>query len=514
MRLGIDFGTTRTVVTAVEDGRYPVVSFEVGDDSTLQDWVPGIAVRPSAGAEEPLLFGWEAAGAMRRDPAWSLRSVKREISTMRPDEVVAGAGCSALELTTGYLTALRRALYEQSNLPLSPGEPLEAMVAVPAGASARQRYLTLEAFARAGFAVLGMVNEPTAAAIEYGHQHLRNLGPKSPKRYVVVYDLGGGTFDTSAVSLEHRRFELLASEGDGHIGGEDFDEIILSLALQAVGQDPDVLDATTRTELLDACREAKERVGPNSRRMLVDLGPLSADGEPVVLKTADVYEQCSPLIERAAERLEQLLDRLPEHGIDTSNPRELAAVYVVGGSSSFPPVARGLRTANPRKVAVALQPHAATSVGLAVAADPESGVFVREATTRHFGVWREAEDGSDKVFDPIVAKDQIPESGDCVVLRREYHPAHRVGHLRFLECTELTEGGEPAGDLTPLDEVLFPYDPSCGDCDLREAAAERTRDITSDEVVETYTFGTNGSISVAIENLTRGYARSYELGKH
>ena len=86
------------------------------------------------------------------------------------------------------------------------------MVAVPANSSSRQRWLTLEAFRRAGFEPIGMLNEPTAAAVEFAQRHL-DLGKKSPKRYVVVYDLGGGTFDTSAVSLEGRRFELIASEG-------------------------------------------------------------------------------------------------------------------------------------------------------------------------------------------------------------------------------------------------------------------------------------------------------------
>ena len=69
-----------------------------------------------------------------------------------------------------------------------------------------------------------MVNEPTAAAIEFAHRNLGTIGKRSPKRYVVVYDLGGGTFDTSAVSLEHRRFELIASEGIGELGGDDFDQ--------------------------------------------------------------------------------------------------------------------------------------------------------------------------------------------------------------------------------------------------------------------------------------------------
>src|SRR5262249_59303721 len=121
------------------------------------------------------------------------------------------AGMTALELATEFLAGLRQALAERSNLALpgsrtSPGsrEPLEAMVAVPANASSAQRWLTLEAFRRAGFSPVGMLNEPTAAAVELAHRHLGELTRRSPKRYVIVYDLGGGTLDTSAVSLAGR----------------------------------------------------------------------------------------------------------------------------------------------------------------------------------------------------------------------------------------------------------------------------------------------------------------------
>src|SRR4029078_2601698 len=98
---------------------------------------------------------------------------------------------------------------ELCECPRREGEaPLEVMVAVPASAASRQRWLTLEAFRRAGFAPIGLVNEPPAATIEFAHRH-RALGKRSPKRYVVVYARCGGTFAASAVSLEGRRCDLI-----------------------------------------------------------------------------------------------------------------------------------------------------------------------------------------------------------------------------------------------------------------------------------------------------------------
>jgi len=499
MKLGIDFGTTRTVVAGVQDGRYPVACFAVGD--AIRDHLPGFAALTDAG----VVFGAEAAA--QAAPRRLVRSIRRVASRLAPDAPVEGLDLSALDLVTGYLRALRRALVEDGNLGLAPGEPLEAMVAVPASASARQRYLTLEAFRRADIEVLGMINEPTAAAIEYAQRDLRQLGPRSPKRSLVVYDLGGGTFDASTISLAGQRFELLASDGIAELGGDDFDVEILVLALEMLGIEPAAVDLSQASVLLERCRQAKEGLGASSRRLLADLSDLVPGAEPVILPTAELYARCQPLVERTLECLDRLLGDLPFGG------RELAAIYVAGGSSLFPPVLRALRQRHARKVKVAPLPHAATAVGLAIAADPEAAVFVREATTRHLGVWREAADGHEKVFDPLVAKGDLPQRDEPLVVQRRYEPAHRVGVLRFVECTRLGAQGEPVGDLTPLDEVLFPYDPQLADRDLRAHAAQRTGELAGQEIVETYTCGRDGRVSVVIENRTRGYRREYRLGE-
>jgi molecular chaperone DnaK (HSP70) len=510
MRLGIDFGTTRTVVAAAVDGRYPIAVFET--PRGYSDFVPGMAVREASGLE----LGWDAVLGLGAAKDAVVRSIKREASARLPDERLTDLGLdrSALELTTDYLAFVRRLLVERSNLELDAEEPLEAMVAVPANASSSQRYLTVEAFSRAGFRVLGLVNEPTAAAIEYAHNNIASLGKRSPKRYVVVYDLGGGTFDTSAVSLLDRRFELIATEGIGRLGGEDFDEAILSLALAEADVVEATLGHTKRAQLLEACREAKEALSPGSRKLLVDFGHLLPGVESVTLDLTAVNDAVLPLVECTLELLDRVLSRVRDHGIDPENPRELGGVYLVGGGTSFPLVGRMLRERYKRKVLVAPQPHAATAVGLAIAADPESGVFVREAVTRHFGVWREGEAGRSKIFDPIISKGALPEGG-VLSIERRYRPVHAVGHLRFLECSEVGPDGAPRGDLTPWGDILFPYDPALAERgDLRDLPLDSRLSYGGEvEIVEHYAYGRDGVISVSIENRTRGYSRRYVLGQ-
>jgi hypothetical protein len=137
--------------------------------------------------------------------------------------------------------------------------------------------------------------------------------------------------------------------------------------------------------------------------------------------------------------------------------------------------------------------------------------MIREALTRHFGVWREADAGADKIFDPLIGKNT---AGDApIVVRRRYRPAHAIGHLRFLECGALDAGGQPVQDLVPWRDVYFPYDPALADRgDLTGVANERRPELMANEIAETYTCARDGTISVVIENMSRGYARSYELG--
>lgn len=502
MRVGIDFGTTRTLVAAALDGRYAVAAYDVAD--SFRDYLPGYAAHTDAG----WVFGWDAADAVRAGRPGSLRSLKRVVSALAPDDPVPGApdGITAVELATGFMRHVRASLVDHSNLDVPRDEPLVATVAVPANASTRQRYLTLEAFNRAGFQVDALLNEPTAAAVEFAHRSLQSFGARSPKRYVVVYDLGGGTFDASAVSLVGRRFELLTTEGIARLGGDDFDAAICELVAEAAGIDPTDLGA----DALEACREAKESLRPNSRKLLVDLG---GDREPIVVDVKRVYERCQLLVDRTTDMLGELFTRLADYGIDPDNPRELGGVYLVGGGVQLPLIGRHLRTLYKRKIQLAPQPHAATAIGLAICGDPEAGVFVREATTRHFGVWREADCGHEKVFDPIISKDTAADGSDEVVVRRDYHPSHTIGALRFIECARLTADGQPAGDVTPWAQIRFPYDPAFAERDdLAALPVERSGAVGAAEIAETYTYSRDGTIAVDIENRTHGYHRHFVLG--
>jgi molecular chaperone DnaK (HSP70) len=510
MLLGIDYGTTRTVVAAVDRGNYPVVSFQ-GEHGDPQEWYPSLIAFARGGSERA--YGFEAR-ARQHEEGWSLlRSFKRELGALGPQAAVrlGEATAPALQLLAEFLRQLKADLYERSNLQLGAGEPLEALVSVPANANSNQRYVTLEAFRLAGFQVRGTLNEPSAAGVEYAHRHLKAGRGSGAREHVVVYDLGGGTFDASVISIADQRHEVLASDGISRLGGDDFDEVLLDMALAEGGVGE--LPAEARAALLEECREKKEGLHPNTRKVVVDLGRVIEGAGEVLVSTADFYERCRPLVEQTIEALERAVaDSSAATYVDWNS---VAAVYLVGGSSDLPVVARTLRERYGRLVRRSPYPHAATAIGAAIAADSSAGYELRERFTRHFGVWREADQGRSIALDVIFEKETpLPASGAQKLMRvRRYRPAHNLGHYRFLECGRVDSAGHPTGDITPWDEIYFPFAPELQH-ETRLADVPVTRTQPRDHLVEeVYSCDEHGIIEVQVINHATQHQRRFMLHK-
>ena len=175
------------VVSAADRGNYPLVHFETPDGQT-RDWFPSVAA--VKGSEH--LYGREAV-AVQGDEDWTFfRSLKRLLRAAGPHtELRVGAQTLPLRLLMAeMMVSLRTLLLHQSNLGADPAEPLEVMIGVPANANSNQRFLTEEAAQEAGFTVLGVVNEPSAAAIEFAYRNSAERKNRAGSS-LLVYDLGG-----------------------------------------------------------------------------------------------------------------------------------------------------------------------------------------------------------------------------------------------------------------------------------------------------------------------------------
>src|SRR6267142_2144374 len=354
MRFGIDFGTTHTVVAMIDRGNYPVVSFEHHDS------IPSIV---SSDLNGELVFG-------RTEPGWTvLRSFKRLLADAHPDTEVRIGNRAVLlaDLLTGFLSHLREELLYRSNAGLRKKDSIEVAASVPANASTAQRLMTMDAYRRAGFDVKAVLNEPSAAGFEYAHRFRETVTSK--REYVLVYDLGGGTFDASLIHMEGRANEVITSNGVSRLGGDDFDEAIAQLVLSKRR------GAAITDDLLDEVREQKEALGPNTRKFVVD---------DTVIPVEEVYDACMPLVDRSLAAMEPAM-RDPRREQDEVSWNELAGIYVVGGGSSFPPVYRRLREQfGAHRVRRSPHPFGSCAIGLAIHLDETAGYRLKERRSRRW----------------------------------------------------------------------------------------------------------------------------------
>ena len=505
MKLGIDFGTTRIVAAAADRGNYPLVAFESADGQMREWFPPLVAIR---GSERR--YGWNAWAVQGRREWTVLRSLKRLLKRAGPATRLELAGCEAtvIELATELLSAFRQQLRQASTLSLDRAEPLEAMIGVPANANSNQRFLTAEAFRAAGFQVLGMLNEPSAASVEFGHRERTQR--KGPPRRLLVYDLGGGTFDASLVEMEDDTHTVVASAGLADLGGDDFDEILAGLALETAGRaaERESLTDAESFHLLEECRERKESLNPNTRRLVVDLECVREGWGEVSIGVAPYYERCRPLTERTVEVVQEMQAAHSEGSLET--------LYVTGGGSELPSVTRVLKETFGRAARRSAYMRSATAIGLAISADGSSGYVLRDRFARHFGVWRESDHGRQATFDVLFPLGlELPRRG-APPLRvvRSYRPVHNIGHFRYAEAARIGADGQPSGDLTIWDDIQFPFDPalrSAGDLSLLDVS--RQNEGAGGEAEEEYCCDSSGIVKVTIRNRSTAYSREYTLGR-
>jgi molecular chaperone DnaK (HSP70) len=507
---GIDFGTTRTVVACADRGNHPVVGFQDASGDTV-GWIPSIV----AERDGELRFGLDAATG--GGPV--VRSFKRWLSSATGPEHKVRVGTIEIavgDLVTGFVAHVREALATRSDVRrgVSKGG-LRAAVAVPANAHSAQRLITLDAFRRAGFESVAMLNEPSAAGFEYTHRHRDTLSSK--RDVVAVYDLGGGTFDASVVRMSGRRHEVLATAGIARLGGDDFDMVLAEVTLARAGIAREVLGSGDLERLLEHCRAAKESLNPASKKVTIDLEAALGARAPrpeVTVAVSDFYDACAPLVDRTVEVMVPLMTRMEDEDAAPALG-DIAGIYVVGGASELPAVARALRQRFGRRVHRSPYPSAAVAIGLSIAADAGARFELVDRYSRTFGVFRESGGGREITFDPIFTPDTtLPQAQSARLTEtRAYRAAHNIGHFRFFECGAVDGSGRPRGDMTLYRDVYFPFDHALrGNRDLADVRIER-RDNEGPPVLERYSLDDSGIVEVVIQDIDSGYERTYRLAR-
>jgi molecular chaperone DnaK (HSP70) len=287
------------------------------------------------------------------------------------------------------------------------------------------------------------------------------------------------------------------------LGGDDFDLVLAELA---AGKD--TLYSLTLSEVFrldEECRRQKEALHPNSRKIVVDMDVAREGLGQATVSVAAFYEQCRPLLDESIRATERLAEG-----------QDIEALYLTGGGSELPLVARVLREEFGRKVKRSEYTRSATAIGLAIQADAASGYHLREMFGRNFGVWRENDAGRRMIFDSIFPRGtRLPGPKEPPLrVRRTYQAAHNIGHFRYLEASEVGPDCQPAGDIAVWDEILFPFDPSHADAlSLEGVQVVRSGGLADQWIEEEYSCDAAGVVTVTIRNLTSEYERHFQLGR-
>ena len=359
--VGIDLGTTHSLVATVRSGAAEVIG-----DEERRPLLPSIVRYFKDGRVE---VGYGARSAQADDPANTVVSVKRFMGRGVADVAKYGAlpyhfvdspGMVAIETVAGVRSPVQvsaeilRVLRDRAERALG-GELFGAVVTVPAYFDDAQRQATKDAAKLAGLNVLRLLNEPTAAAIAYGLDH-------SSEGTFAIYDLGGGTFDISILRLTRGVFEVLSTNGDSALGGDDFDQAIATQ--WRVGHK--LADARDTRRLLAAAREVKERL---SSAPEADIHVTLSYGQKLhlALKRQEFEQFTEPLVQKT---LGPVRRALRDAKLDV---QDIDGVVLVGGATRMPHLQRAVEAFFGKPPLKDLDPDQVVALGAAIQANVLAG---------------------------------------------------------------------------------------------------------------------------------------------
>jgi len=353
--IGIDLGTTNSVVAAYMNGKVQVIE-EDGDPI-----LPSIVAMTMDGK---LIVGKTAKNQLAAFPDRTIASIKRRMG-QAVKVTMADQEFTPQEISAMILRRLRQRA-EQS----LGQEVTRAVITVPAFFDENQRQATREAGQLAGLSVERIINEPTAASLVY------HAGTPE-RRHLIVYDLGGGTFDVSIVRIEAGVVEVLSSKGDTQLGGDDFDQLLTKYVSDAFMSKYNIdlmSQSTTRWRLIQACERAKCELSFVSTVRISEEFIATVDEKPLNLDMEVSRHEYETLIATLVENTIRCVNEaIRDSGISLNQIDEL---ILVGGSTRTPIVQNRLRDEFHRDPMWSVNPDLAVALGAATQAAMQQGYDV------------------------------------------------------------------------------------------------------------------------------------------
>ena len=345
--IGIDLGTTNSVVSVMEGGEPTVITNPEGSRIT-----PSVVGFTKTGER---LVGQLAKRQAVSNPDRTISSIKRHMGEKNYSVTVDGKSYTPPEISAMILQKLK------ADAEAYLGEKVDkAVITVPAYFNDSQRQATKDAGQIAGLDVLRIINEPTAAALAYGID-------KDETQTVLVFDLGGGTFDVSIMDIEDGVFEVRATNGDTHLGGDDFDQAVMNWIVEEFKKENGIdlsADKMSAQRVIEAAEKAKIELS-NMVSTNINLPFITADASgpkhlDLTLTRAKFDELTADLVERTMVPTRKAME---DAGISSS---DITKVLMVGGSSRIPAVQEAVRKYLGKEPHRGINPDECVSVGAAI----------------------------------------------------------------------------------------------------------------------------------------------------
>ena len=344
--IGIDLGTTNSCVAVMEGGEPVVIANAEGNRTT-----PSVVAFSKTGER---MVGQVAKRQAITNPDRTISSIKRHMGTDYKVNVD-GKAYTPQEISAMILTKLKKDAEAYLGQPIT-----EAVITVPAYFNDSQRQATKDAGKIAGLEVKRIINEPTAAALAYGAE-------KEASQKIMVYDLGGGTFDVSILDIGDGVVEVLSTNGNTHLGGDDFDEAIMKY-LVAEFKKENGIDLTSDKVAMQRLKEAAEKAKIELSGMTstnINLPYITADATgpkhlDVTMTRAKFNELTHDLVEATMIPVRNALN---DAGLQAS---EISKVLLVGGSSRIPAVQEAVKNITGKDGFKGINPDECVAIGAAI----------------------------------------------------------------------------------------------------------------------------------------------------
>ena len=352
--IGIDLGTTNSCVAVLEGGEPTVIANAEGMRTT-----PSVVAFKKDGER---LVGETAKRQAVTNPDRTISSIKRH---MGEDYKVTidGKDYTPQDISAMILTKLK------NDAEAYLGEKVtEAVITVPAYFSDAQKQATKDAGRIAGLDVKRIINEPTAASLAYG------LDKEEGSHKILVYDLGGGTFDVSILELGDGVFEVLATNGDTHLGGDDFDDVLMNYLADKFAKEHGVdlrADKMALQRLKEAAEKAKKELsGSQTTNVNLPFITVTAEG-PLHMNEDITRAKFDQLTEHLVQRtIEPMKKAMQDAGVTNA---DIAKVILVGGSTRIPAVQEAVKKVTGKEPFKGINPDECVAIGAAIQAGVLTG---------------------------------------------------------------------------------------------------------------------------------------------